>query len=86
MSQSYHCRPSVLLGIEDDIQSFYLDRACWLYGTKIEEELNRATKDAKSETAAQSKAMGVLNYRLNRNVKGDTSKSTAGRFKDPAMM
>lgn len=85
-AESFSCRPSDLLSIECTIEAYYLDRACWLYGSKLDAEIKGATSKAKSEKAAAAKASQILHRRLNANGEKTSSKSKKGHYKDPALM
>lgn len=40
ISKTYKCRPSELLGLGNTHAAFTLDRACAIFGSALEEELN----------------------------------------------
>jgi hypothetical protein len=76
MAQTYHCRPSDLVGPLHPLTAFYLDRAIFAFGQEIEADLEAAGKKAKNEKGASVKQQMVLNRWL--RTEG------GGRFKDPA--
>lgn len=85
MADAYSCRPSDLLGVDCEIQSFYLDRACWMFGTKLDSQISQATHNAKNDVARQTAAHQVMNKAL-----GDSGpsgkKQGPTKFRDPALM
>lgn len=54
MSQELRCRPSSLLGIQDPLLCFYVDRATWTFASTIRTEMDAAVtrlpKNAKEAT------------------------------------
>lgn len=54
LSKTYQCRPSQLLGIEEQPAAYYLDRAVGVFGIHLEGELEKAESKGKT---AKSKAM-----------------------------
>ncbi len=54
LAKTYNCRPSDLLGIDEQPAAFYLDRAVGVFGIHLENELETAEAKGKS---ARSKAM-----------------------------
>jgi hypothetical protein len=45
MSQAYSCRPSSLLGIQDDYLAWCMDQACFAWGSFVAGQLEVATID-----------------------------------------
>lgn len=80
MSQAMGCRPSDLLSLTNRLHAFYFDRAVWLFGSTLENELELASENSKDVKTAKRDRQRVLDrwFPQQRNVKG--------RFKDPATM
>lgn len=79
LSSKLRTRPSELLGISSKVKAFYLDRACWRFGSTIDSEIEQATQDAKNNSQAQARAQSILRKwipAMRENVKG--------QFRDPA--
>lgn len=74
-----------MLGIDCDIQSFYLDRACWMFGTKLDSQISQATQNAKNDVARQTAAHQVMNKALDLENVGGTRQGQT-KFRDPALM
>lgn len=55
-AQAFHSTPADLLGVEDALVRFYLNRAVWTYCSRVESELEKAAGAGKSKTR---QAMGV---------------------------
>lgn len=55
-AKAYGTTPSDLLGVEDPLISFYLNRAIWMFCSRVESELEKAAGEGKSKTR---QAMGV---------------------------
>lgn len=85
MADAYSCRPSDLLGVDCDIQSFYLDRACWIFGAKLDSQISEATRNAKNDVARQTAAHQVLNKAMGKGVTKEKGKPQS-KFRDPALM
>lgn len=77
MADTYHCRPSELLGLQGDpVTAFYVDRALFAFGTTIDSELEKAAEKGKTDASRAMKQQMVLNRWL--RAEG------GGRFRDPA--
>lgn len=78
------CLPSDLYGLTDPLQRFYFNRAIWIFGTNVENDLdevdNKSTGKKVSQKALASKKQMVLNKWL-----PPKDGNTRGRFKDPAI-
>lgn len=87
-AESYSCRPSDLLAISDDVQAFYLDRACWKYGSRLDGMINEAASKAKTDQSRASAVRGILTKALSmgKATGGKGTKKESSSFKDPALM
>lgn len=79
MSQSFHCRPSEMLGISGP-KSFYLDRIVWIFGSNLEAEMSEAEENKKTSKAAKQARVRVLQNALGKQSGGEK------RFKDPVSL
>lgn len=87
MSSKYSSRPSDLLGITCDIQSFYLDRACWLYGSQLDVQIENAVKNAKNDVAKKTAAHQALSKAMSKGrQKANGQGQAQKRFRDPALI
>lgn len=59
-AKTYSCRPSELLGIEDRLAAYYLDRAVALFGSRVDRELEEARQNAKNPQRAQLATNSVM--------------------------
>lgn len=80
-AKTWSCRPSDLLGIEDDYVAYCLDQAVGYVGRTIEAELEKAGSGAKNEEEAEWKRKLVLDRYL-----GEEDKPQRGLYADPAAM
>lgn len=62
MSKTFHCRPSQLLAIHDEVAAYYLDSAVFYFGVNYELDLEKAGEKAKSD-GAKKMAMESVNKR-----------------------
>lgn len=74
-----------MLGLTCDIQAFYLDRACWLYGTQLDSQVKQATQNAKNDVARKTAAQQVMSKALNQGGAKEAGASKP-KFRDPAIM
>lgn len=70
LSKTYHCRPSELYGIEHPVQQFYFDRAVWVFGSTVDNEVDKAGEKAKKPKAAEQARLRVLNKWLGAETVG----------------
>jgi hypothetical protein len=78
MSQTYQVRPSELLGLTNKLHSYFLDRAVFRFGGAIDEDLEIATRNVKTDSQRAQKQQMVLR-------RWDViEEGTKGRFRDPA--
>lgn len=63
-SQSFGCKPSDLMRVGSPIKAFYLDRAVWMFGSKVEGQMAKAEEKTKTTQAAEKARMRVLNKHL----------------------
>lgn len=61
-AQSYSTTPADLLGVEDPLIYFYLNRAIWTYCARVESELESASNSGKSKSR-QSMAVNMVLHR-----------------------
>jgi hypothetical protein len=95
-AKQWGIRPSELLHISDEVAAYHLDRAVLLFGTSLEDDIERETRDAKDQKAAEAKARLVLQRWLREPEEEDSDNvaraqaeaRAAGRsgFKDPSEM
>lgn len=62
MSGKYQCRPSDLLGLDSPLFAYYLDRAVWVFGSRVEAELDKARDSSKSKNR-QAMAVAMVQQR-----------------------
>lgn len=74
-----------MLGLSCDIQSFYLDRACWLFGSRLDSEIDQATHKAKNDTARKTVAQQVFNKAMSLGTVAGVEQG-AKKYRDPALM
>lgn len=87
MSSKYSSRPSELLGITCDIQAFYLDRACWLYGTQLDSQIENAVRNAKNDVAKKTAAHQALSKAMAKGKQNPGGQGQVQRqFRDPALI
>lgn len=60
MSKTWKIPPSQRYQIKDEVAAFFFDRAVTLFGMAVEEDINQATKQAKTEQESQRKAGQIL--------------------------
>lgn len=58
LSKAYRARPSEMLGLENTWDSFCLDSAIWVFGSHIENEMNKI--EAKTDKEREHKRDSVL--------------------------
>lgn len=82
MSQAMKCRPSDLLGVDNSLTAFYVDRATWTLASTIESEMETAVtrlpKTAK-EQAHHKARQRVLDQFLEFEAAAEP-----GRFRSPS--
>ena len=64
----------------DDQRTYFFDRAIWLFGSALEQDIETATKKIKRESSRESKQALVMARWMN----DGTTDGTRGRFRDPA--
>jgi hypothetical protein len=60
LAKAYHCRPSDLYGIRDEVAALSFDRAIYLFGTELESELRAAQDGAKNQQQANIRQQRVM--------------------------
>lgn len=71
--------PSLMVGFKPGtVESFYFDRGIWLWGSRIESEMDKASAKAKSKILGNGARQRVLNSYIRPG-------STKGVYRDPAM-
>lgn len=70
LSKAYSRRPSELYGIDHPVQSFFFDRAVYLFGTTLEADLEKAGEKAKKPKQAEQARMRMLQKWLGQEVIG----------------
>lgn len=81
MSQQMGVLPSELLKIRNGITAFYFDRACWTFGSSVQNDLDEVdsnTKNAKSIPSAKRMV-------LDKWIPAPQGAPVTGRFRDPAV-
>jgi hypothetical protein len=78
-SKAFHCRPSELLHIEDELTAYYFDRAIFTFGKAVEAELERVSQQGKGKSKRTQAQINMARQQvLNRWVGGPR------QFRDPA--
>lgn len=70
LSKAYHCRPSEIYGVHHPVQAFYFDRAVWVFGTTLENDLDKASADAKKPKQGEQARLRVLQKWLGQEAIG----------------
>jgi hypothetical protein len=65
MAQAYRTRPSQLLAVEHETTAYFLDRAVFLFGRSLDNELETAGKGKSQKRQAMARSM-VLHRWLDR--------------------
>lgn len=86
MAEKFSARPSEIIGLQCDIQAFYLDRACWMYGTQLDSKIDQAANAAKNDVGRQTAVSQVMNKALNQGRIEGPTKGSKAQFRDPALM
>lgn len=79
-AKTWSCRPSDLLGIEDDYVAYCLDQAVGYFGRHLEAELSNV--EAKDNNEGEWKRRLILE----RYLGTEEDKPSRGAFADPAAM
>lgn len=80
MSQTYRMRPSELYAIADEVAAWCFDRAIYLFGVSIDNDLDKATREAKNSMAANIARQRVMAKWIGTEVKyRDPAASAGGR-------
>lgn len=82
-SRTWRCRPSDLLGVEDQYAAYCLDQATAVWGRHIEHELEEASENAKDKNAAVRARKAVL-YQYFPEL--EDAEPQIGSYADPAAM
>jgi hypothetical protein len=61
-SKTFKTPPATLLGIDDDLTAFYFNRAVWVFGVTLEEEIEKARASRKGQRR-QEMAVNMLMHR-----------------------
>lgn len=89
MSKMWKSRPSEILRIDDPLIAYWFDRAIFYFGVAYENDIQDATKDAKSDSQAE-RAAQVVQERWLRDqeepVNTPPQTSDKPKFRDPAEM
>lgn len=84
-SQAYRCRPSELLGLEDRLMAYYLDRGVWYFGSNVESQVETAGENAGAGVKNAKNRAALINgaraRTLDKLLGGNTTAAT--KFKDP---
>lgn len=86
MAETYHCRPSALLGVEDPYSAWCLDEVSYTWGTSVESAVERARTSVDDAQQGFQLATAELT-RLLRDPEADQEQVEVvapGRFRDPA--
>jgi Leucine-rich repeat (LRR) protein len=81
LSKAYSRTPAELYGVKDEYAAWCFNRAVFLFGTTLQNEIDAVQNKAKNERQARFKTQNLLNKWL--YLPGEDVK---GRFKDPAAM
>lgn len=80
-AKTWNCRPSDLLGIEDEYVAYCFDQACGYFGRALEAELEKV--EAKTEAEGKQKRQRILDRYLSMD---EDEKPRPGGFADPAAL
>lgn len=86
-SQAYRCRPSELVGLEDALIAYYLDKALWFFGSHVESEVDNAGENAARGVKNAKNRQALVNgarMRALEKLLSDGKRSATTKFKDPA--
>lgn len=78
LAKAYNKTPSELIGVQDEVAGFCLNRGVWLFGTSLEDEIDKATAKLKKSEQIRSKSQQVLNKWL-----AKPGEILPGTFRDP---
>lgn len=85
-SQAFRTRPSELIGLEDPLIAYFLDRGTWFLGTYVEDRVDAAGRNAvkgvKNKKNAEALQNGARLRTLDKLLGGGDS-SVQRKFKDP---
>lgn len=82
MSQTYQKRPSEILGVDDPVYAYWIDRAVMYFGLSFEKDIEDATEDSKNAAQAKRIADGVLARWM--DDEETTPQVEKPKFRDPA--
>lgn len=85
-SQAYRCRPSELMGLEDKLMSYYLDRGIWYFGSHVEYQVDAAGDNAARGVKNDKNRQALINgarLRTLDKLLSDGKPSGTRQFKDP---
>lgn len=64
MAKSYSCRASELLGVQEPLVAFYVDRAVAAFGSLVDKEIEEAKNRKGSDAQRQMRVSMVIHRRL----------------------
>lgn len=80
MAQTYRTRPSELYAIDDEVAAWCFDRAIYLFGVSIDNDLDKAAHGAKNQGAANIARQRVMAKWIGTKVQyRDPAASVAGK-------
>lgn len=59
-AKAFKVTPASLLGIDDDLTAFYFNRAVWVFGTTLEDEIEKARQSRKGARRQEMAVSMVL--------------------------
>jgi len=60
MSKVYQRTPAEILSVHDELAAYYLNRAVAIFGTRVDADIEEATKDKKTEAQREASAAIAL--------------------------
>jgi hypothetical protein len=60
-SKDYRSRPSQLMGIDEQPLAYFIDRAVWAFGSRVEAEVRKVQAGDKSERQKEMAGRMVMN-------------------------
>lgn len=85
MSQAYSTRPSELLGIDNTVKAYYIDQACFRFGSRVDSEMSKAETKTKDIKSAERARAAILDREVYSGTGTGVSSQPSGRFRDPAL-
>lgn len=84
MAEKLGQSPANLLRIREPITAYCFDRACWMFGTAVQSEMDQVEQRTKGKGASARSIEARKRMVLNKWIPPKAG-STKGRFRDPAI-